>query len=552
MMTTNNPLPLNAADTSLPTTDQEVDASLVDATATAGIQPGGRTTLGTVMRNMTSLIASDVINRVTSFVIYALVGRFLGAFAFGQISLALSLFYTFQVFAVAGLKTLVTREVARDKSKTGQYLVTSSFLVIFTGVLSLASLLVFIDVMGYNDGPEFAHYAPYFLGGLGGAFDYTWDITYGAQADTALVILIVCFGLLPYALSQVMEAVFQAHERMTFIAYVNAPANVVRIGLIFLLTTGGQGLYSIAIMMFISHILVMLAELYFMLRHIVRPALKLDTRFAYDLMKKSVTFLGIDGIIAIMSSLHLIMLARFLNESAVGLFSSATQIVTPLIILYQSVVLAVFPIMCQRFDVEDTSQLRRISSRLLELLLVLAVPMSVGVFLMAEWGLSFLYGGDEFAAAANAVRVVVLIGLLQAINAVLGRVLVASLREKTTLRIVSINLVISFVAGIILIPRYGVMGAAYAGLIVMVFNVIQHYIPTAKILHGMPLFGLVWKPVVASAIMGAYIITFYINGDQNALLTVAIASTLYFAVLAGVMVLSIGGPRQIKAHYLGA
>ncbi|NJL54241.1 oligosaccharide flippase family protein [bacterium] len=442
--------------------------------------------------------------------------------------------------------------MARDKSKTGQYLVTSSFLVIFTGVLSLVGLLAFIDFMGYNDGPEFTHYAPYFLGGLGDAFDYTWNLTFGTQADTALVIFIICLGLLPYAISQIMEAIFQAHEQMTFIAYVNAPANVIRIALIFVLTTGGQGLYSIAVMMLISHVFVMLAELYFMLRYIVRPAFRLDVSFAYDLMKQSVTFLGIDGIIAIMSSLHLIMLSRFLNESAVGLFSSATQIVTPLIILYQSVVLAVFPIMCQRFDVADTSQLRRISNRLLEMLMVIAVPMSVGVFLMAEWGLSFLYGGDEFAAAAGAVRVIVVIGLLQAITAVLGRVLVASLREKTTLRIVAINLVVSFVAGLILIPRYGVMGAAYAGVIVMVINAIQHYIPVAKILHGMPLMTLLWKPVLASAAMGAYIVTFYINGGQNALLTVLIASTLYFAVLAGVMVLSIGGPRQIKAHYLGA
>ncbi len=63
-----------------------------------------RSRFRTVLSNTVSLMASDVINRVSSFVIYALVGRYMGAFAFGQISLALSLFYTFQVFAVAGTK----------------------------------------------------------------------------------------------------------------------------------------------------------------------------------------------------------------------------------------------------------------------------------------------------------------------------------------------------------------------------------------------------------------------------------------------------------------
>jgi O-antigen/teichoic acid export membrane protein len=547
---TDNTMPVND-EGALPVEPVETVPGVAALTEATGSVSTGRSTLRTVMSNMMSLIASDVVNRVTSFVIYALVGRFLGAFAFGQISLALSLFYTFQVFAVAGLKTLVTREVAKDKSRTGEYLVTSSFIVLFTTVLALLGLLGFIDIMGYDSSPEILYFGSYMLSQMGSAFDFTWTMHAGGQADTALVIIIICLGLLPFALSQIMEAVFQAHERMTFIAYVNAPANVVRIALIFLLTTGGQGLYSIAIMMFISHIFVMVVELYFMLRYIVRPKLTLNIKFTFGLLKSSATFLGIDGIVAIYSSLYLIMLARFLDESAVGLYSSATQIITPLIILYQSIVLAVFPIMCQRFDVNNSSELRGISNRLLELLLVIAVPMSVGVFMMAEWGLSFLYGGSEFEAAASAVRVIVFIALLQAFTAVMGRVLVASMREKTTLRIVAIDLVLSFTMGILLIPRYGIMGAAYASLIVVIVNAIQHYIPVARILKGIPLVTLLWKPVMAVMAMAAYIYVFYIEGGQDAILTVVVASTLYFAVLFGLMLVSIGGPRQIKARYLG-
>lgn len=547
---TDNTLPVND-DGTLPVEPVEnvPDVSSLND-ATGAINPG-RSTLATVAGNMMSLIASDVVNRVTSFVIYALVGRFLGAFAFGQISLALSLFYTFQVFAVAGLKTLVTREVAKDKSKTSQYLVTSSFIVLFTTVLALVGLLGFIDIMGYDSSPEILFFGSYALSQMGDSLDFTWMMTAGGQADTALVIMIICLGLLPFALSQIMEAVFQAHERMTFIAYVNAPANAIRIALIFLLTTGGQGLYSIAIMMFISHVFVMLVELYFMLRYIVKPKLTLNLNFTFGLLKSSATFLGIDGIVAIYSSLYLIILARVLNESAVGLFSSATQIITPLIILYQSIVLAVFPIMCQRFDVNNPQGLRSISNRLLEMLLVIAVPMSVGVFMMAEWGLSFLYGGAEFEAAAGAVRVIVLVALLQAFSAVLGRVLVASMREKTTLRIVTIDLIVALIAGLILIPRYGIMGAALAGLIVAFENALQHYVPVARILKGIPLVTLLWKPAIAVTAMAAYIYAFYIEGGQDPILTVVVASTLYFAVLFALMLVSIGGPRQIKARYLG-
>ena len=76
-----------------------------------------------VAANAASMLASDVINRATTFALYALVARSLGAFEFGQLSLALTLFYTFQILAVAGLKTLVTREVAKHRERTDELLV---------------------------------------------------------------------------------------------------------------------------------------------------------------------------------------------------------------------------------------------------------------------------------------------------------------------------------------------------------------------------------------------------------------------------------------------
>ncbi|TEU13176.1 MAG: hypothetical protein E3J25_06220, partial [Anaerolineales bacterium] len=56
-----------------------------------------------IARNAASILASDIVSRATTFVLYALVARYLGAVEFGQMSLALSMFYTFGVFAGAGL-----------------------------------------------------------------------------------------------------------------------------------------------------------------------------------------------------------------------------------------------------------------------------------------------------------------------------------------------------------------------------------------------------------------------------------------------------------------
>jgi O-antigen/teichoic acid export membrane protein len=100
--------------------------------------------------NVISLMTRDVVHRATIFVLYLLVGRYLGVSEFGRISLALSLFNVFQVLAMVGLRTLITREVAKDKTKTDRYLVNGSLVVAVTSLLSILILLLFVRLMDYS------------------------------------------------------------------------------------------------------------------------------------------------------------------------------------------------------------------------------------------------------------------------------------------------------------------------------------------------------------------------------------------------------------------
>ena len=89
--------------------------------------------------NALSILTSDAMNRVTSFVLYALVARHLGTHEFGQLSLALTLFYIFQVLAVAGLKTLTIRQVTKDPAQTSRYFINGCAIVACSSFSSLAA-----------------------------------------------------------------------------------------------------------------------------------------------------------------------------------------------------------------------------------------------------------------------------------------------------------------------------------------------------------------------------------------------------------------------------
>jgi len=59
---------------------------------------------------------------------------------------------------------------------------------------------------------------------------------------------------------------------------------------------------------------------------------------------------GIDGALAIENSLNVIFLPKLATEREVGLYSAATQLMVPLVLVYQSIAQSIFPVMCRKVE----------------------------------------------------------------------------------------------------------------------------------------------------------------------------------------------------------
>jgi O-antigen/teichoic acid export membrane protein len=464
--------------------------------------------------NALSLLASDVMNRAATFVLYAMVARFLGEFEFGQMSLALTLFYTFQVFAVSGLKTLVTREVAKNRTETGLFLVSGSIVVLIASVLTIAAQAIVVRWLNYG-------------------------------AGTATIILLLSLALVPFALSAICEGVFQAWEQMHYAAYANLTVNLVKIGLALAVLGQGYGLLGLILVLLAAQSMSAIILWLMMLRHIVRPRLLIDPRFTLRLATQGGTFLGIDAFIAVMSSLNLILLSKLAGETDVGLFSAAMQVLVPVTLVYRSIALSVFPMMCRRFDTSIGS-LQRIAEHLISLLVAVALPAALGLYFLSDTALLLLYGDRDFALASPVLQILVWTLLLGSLTTVLGQVLVAGLREKVTLRIVAVDAVVGLVFGIIFISQWGMIGAAFATLLTTAVDFIQHYVLVAWRFASLRLDRLLWKPVIAGGCMAAYLSA---AQDHALILVIAIAASIYVAVFMALQIWSDGGPKQFKVRH---
>jgi O-antigen/teichoic acid export membrane protein len=464
--------------------------------------------------NALSILTSDVMNRATSFVLYAMVARRLGAQEFGQLSLALTLFYTFQVFSVGGLKTLIVRQVAKDRLQTSLYFRNGVVIVAFTSIASLVALWSFVRIMHY-------------------------------PSATTRVILWLSLGLFPYTISAVCEGLFQAWERMPYIAYVNVPVNIAKVAVAFFLLTTNRGLYPVVLILLASLALIAIVEIWVLLRKFSMQPASFDFHFSLKTMRSAATFLGIDGTLAIMSSLNILLLSKLATETQVGLYSAATQLLVPLLLVYQSIAQSIFPVMCRKVA-PGYQDLKRIAEHAIELLLMLALPAAAGLFFIGDRMLSLLYKNPAFSQALPALRIVAWILILQVFTSVLGQVLVASHREKITLRIVLVDTLVNLLVGWPLVSIFGLRGAAIALVLTRLADCIQHYIPASRLLSGLPFGSIVWKPLVAAACMAAYLAAL---AGHPGILTGLSATLIYAAALLVVAIWASGGVRQFRDKY---
>ncbi len=468
--------------------------------------------------NTLSLVTNDMVNRAITFVIYALIARYLGVFEFGQMSLTLTIFYLLQNLAPVGIKILLVREISKDKNSTSKYLIGGSIVAFLTSLIALALLYIFLSIM---------HYA----------------------TETVWIILIISSGLIPYSISSVCEAILQAQERIKYITYANVPISLARGIIGYFLLDYGYNLYWIGLLFISSFVITMIIEWIFVTRHLDLQKLKIEPNFIAKISKASLTFLGLQTLIAVSGSILPVAISASSDEAAVGIFNAANQLMAPIVMVMQSIVVSLFPRMCLKFETQSTD-FKLMSARIIEILSTFTIPMVAGLIYYAKPVLLLLYGKDEFSVSAPLLQIMVWVLIFRIITSVLGRVLMAAHLERNLFNIMLFEVILTIVLSIILIPNYKLYGAAYVALVIGMVDLILHIL-AVKLVYGLINFQkILWKSTVATMAMIIWIIFSFEDG-LNAWLSILLAVIIFLIVWLWLAISENGSWLALQKHYLG-
>lgn len=386
----------------------------------------------TVAKNTFWLFSGEFLGRLlrTAIVIYA--ARILGAEGWGVFSYAITISALFSFFSDLGLSPIITREGSKNPEMREQYLSTAFFIKISLLLLSTLTIIFIV--------PLFTK------------IEATRDIL------PIIALTFIFDGLIEFGLS-----FNRALEKMEREALVKIIVNLIIVSLGIASLMFLPSAKSLAIAYAIGSGVGLLITIT-ILRHYLK---NLFSNFNKDLLWPILSsawpfaIMGFSG--AIMVNIDTVMIGWFRSASEVGYYSAAQRPIQLLYVIPNLLGSAVFPVMA-RFATKDNDKFRQILEKSITIVLAIGLPIAIGGAILGKDMITILFGSG-YAPAATTFVILLFTLLLVLPNTLISGSLFAYNEQKNFLGFIVINAMINTSLNYLLIPSYGMPGAAIATLI---------------------------------------------------------------------------------------
>lgn len=464
-----------------------------------------------LLGNSFALLVNRLTQSITTFVLVAFIARILGPYDLGQYMLAFSYYFVFMSIASQGFKTLFTRDLAQNPHETPLYLVSGSLLQLLFAIIGYAVLAVVVFALPYSP-------------------------------HTSTVCYLMGLTIIPFSLSNITEAIFQAQEKMHLIAISTVPVYILRVLLMVWGMNLKYGINFICALMVISETLILLIE-WGLISQFVKYKFQFDWNFMWQSTKAVGTFVVIEGMSVFKDRMQVFILSLLGGEIVVGLYGALGQLMQPFQIISYSLIIGLFPSMSKAVTLGRGEQ-QKLAEKAVEVLLIVALPFIIGIFFIGQDLLILLYKNGNFTQATLALNLLAIGLLASAFTRPLSYVLVANGFERFNLIEVLTTTVFGSFLSIFLVSRYQLNGAAFSVLITQAISCILYNYNVSKLIFTLQLWHTIRRPILISFIMLLVFLGMQ-NLHQNILITVVIATLAYTLIISTLGIYALGGFKAV-------
>ncbi|AIF70356.1 hypothetical protein PAP_09910 [Palaeococcus pacificus DY20341] len=392
-----------------------------------------------IARGISIIFIGTIISTLFGFFNKAIIARYFATAEYGVFNLALTVFSIALVIATLGFGSSLPREVAIYKEKKPFQLwdlvSTAITILIFNGVL----LALFL-IIGANSAAQIFHDA---------RLEEPLKIIAFALPFSALTAGIVAISR---GFGRVREKVYfqNIFYPMVFFALILTGALLkFDFSYIFFAYAAAQGLTLIFLLFDVSRI------------RLIKFRIKLIPSLGKELVVFSLPlmFTGILGFI--MTRTDTLMLGYYLNSEIVGIYNAAAPLASMLPIFLNSAGFLYMPIASQLYAQGKLREMGRVYQILTKWVFLLTLPAFAVMFLFPEVAVNFFFG-EKYLGASKALQILALGFMFHTFLGLNGLSLTVIGEPKLNLIGNSFAAVLNVILNILLIPAYGLDGAAVA------------------------------------------------------------------------------------------
>ena len=454
-----------------------------------------------IARNTTYLTSALIVQKVLSFFLFLFIARTLGSERTGEYVAAFSFTSIFGVFADLGLAPVLIREIARKREKSYFYL--GNVIAVKLGL----SIIVYLALLA-------SVYALFFWG----------------QGHPPIILIVIAGGVMVIdSFSLTASSVLRGWQNLWY----ESMAVIINKVIILILGVLALWLWPSPITIALIILLGSVVSLIILFQAIKKslgewPPWGWDRHVQSELWSLAKPFALANIFAAVYSYSDSVLLSIMQNNTAVGLYSLASKTMNAFQFIPMAFMAAVYPAM-SAWHREFPDKLRQLLEQSLRYLLIISVPLSVGLYILAD---KFVGGlGNEFMSSAAAVRILVPSLVFVFLSFPMGSLLNAANRQNWQTSIIITTTVINVGLNLWLIPRYSFIGASWSWFIANFLALIAgFYLSRLVIKYSFTnILKSLIRVAMATLIMGLMVLLLLTK--TSVILTIVVAGIVYLALL---------------------
>lgn len=397
---------------------QGASETALSETVPPGASTAAASTGSTIVRNASSMFASQIITWLLTLLLTVFLPRYLGPSAMGEFATALSLWMVLGYLVNLGMDVYIAKEVARNHTRLPVLLGTSYAIRTLMYLLLLTGLFVYL-------------------------------VAFPTSLETFVVIQVI--GLATYLgmLAQATAAALQGLEKMQYSALGLIVHRFVNTVLVFAAIGLGLGLVAISGALAMAGLAWFLIQLYFLLRatgirlavSLVELRVMLRSSFPYFVA-------SIVGVFYLQADV--LLLNQMATSAEVGWYVVARQLYGTLLFVAVVFTTVMFPILT-RTHVASPETMPGIMRKAFELMLVIAVPIGLGLTVISQQLVDLLFGND-YRPAGVILGLFGLVLICMYFNILFGQYYTSTDRQNHWTIVLMIGLVLVVMLNAIFVP----------------------------------------------------------------------------------------------------